>query len=124
MRIPKRYGQSQKNICPFCDRQAVTENKQGIPVCSSHKDEYFQDIKCVCGEYLHLRTGKWGPYFHCMNCGNINFKKGMEMAPPKKTPKEETTPSNQKYEVTYEKETINKNPKEITITSDEVDILY
>jgi len=75
----KIYGLSKIETCPFCDKNAITVNKQGIPVCQKHKKESLPDMKCVCGEYLDLRTGKYGPYFECMNCGNINFNKAMEM---------------------------------------------
>lgn len=113
MRIPKRYGQSKILNCPFCDKTAVCENSQGIPVCSKHKNQEL-DIKCACGSWLEIRKGKWGPYFHCINCGNINFKKALEMSTPikKEIPKSKPT------------KTMNTNPKEITITSDEIGINY
>ena len=98
MRMPKRYGESRINNCPFCGKASVTKNSQGIPVCQNHKDEELKDLKCVCGEWLDITQGKWGPYFRCMNCGNISFKKGMEMNP--------------------------KGKKEITINSDQVDVVY
>ena len=79
MRIPKRYGESQKNECPICGKAAVTANNQGVPVCMEHKNNSLDNFKCVCGGYLDLKNGKFGPYFHCMNCGNINFRKGIEM---------------------------------------------
>ncbi len=78
MWIPKRYGQSRVDKCPFCERQAVTQNKQGVPVCNMHKDKSL-DLKCICGGWLDVCSGKFGPYFHCMNCGNINFRKGLSM---------------------------------------------
>jgi len=79
MRIPKSYGQSKIDTCPFCEKRAVTSNEQGIPVCLNHKTKKLLDIKCICGEWLDVKAGKWGPYFYCMNCGNISFKKGMSM---------------------------------------------
>ena len=78
MRIPKRYGESRIDRCPFCSKTATTANKQGVPVCSEHKDKNL-DLKCICGEYLDVMKGKWGPYFRCLNCGNISFKKGLSM---------------------------------------------
>ncbi|MBU0616016.1 MAG: hypothetical protein KJ601_08060 [Nanoarchaeota archaeon] len=78
MYIPKRYGQSRIDKCPFCEKTAVTKNKQGIPVCAVHKDSELKDIKCACGSWLDVREGKFGPYFFCINCGNISFKKAME----------------------------------------------
>ncbi|MFC1769070.1 hypothetical protein ACFLZX_04875 [Nanoarchaeota archaeon] len=92
----KIYGQSRVEKCPFCDKIGTLKNKQGLPVCQAHKNKMLMDIKCVCGEYLDIRTGKWGPYFYCNTCGNINLKKGLEMNPPKKdTPKEITVRSDQ-----------------------------
>ena len=80
MRIPKRYGESRIENCPFCGKQATTTSVQGIPVCSKHKEEYIE-LKCACGSWLEVKAGKWGPYFYCINCGNINFKKVMDMYP-------------------------------------------
>jgi topoisomerase IA-like protein len=67
MYIPKRYGES--------------KNSQGVPVCKTHVDKLLGDMKCACGEYLDLKTGKFGPYFTCMNCGNINMRKALDMNP-------------------------------------------
>lgn len=79
MRIPKRYGEYKIDKCPFCGKQATTRNKQKIPVCPAHKDHELQGLKCSCGSWLDVKVGRYGPYFVCINCGNINFKKGMEM---------------------------------------------
>ncbi len=100
----KQYGQSQINNCPFCNKTATAKNKQGVPVCSKHKDKYL-DLKCVCGNWLDVKEGKWGPYCVCITCGNINFKKALEMNPLAK-------------ETSKEKKTISK-PKETTIRSDD-----
>ncbi len=67
------------DVCPFCSRQATQKNSQQIPVCLSHKDALLEDLKCACGEYLDVKSGKFGVYFQCFNCGNINYKKGLEM---------------------------------------------
>jgi hypothetical protein len=83
MYIPKRYGESKLDQCPFCGKQATTLNKQKIPVCVAHKDSYLEDLKCACGSYLDTKVGKFGVYFSCMKCGNINMKKALEMNPPK-----------------------------------------
>jgi hypothetical protein len=101
MYIPKRYGQSKVNNCPFCDRQATTQNKQGVPVCIKHKSEYL-DLKCLCGEWLDIRSGKWGPYGVCIRCGNISWSKAMEANPGIRQ---------------------KQGKKEITITSDELDLM-
>ncbi len=63
----------------FCGSSATTTNEQSVPVCISHKKAILNDFKCVCGEYLDLRSGKFGLYFSCMNCGNINMNKALEV---------------------------------------------
>jgi hypothetical protein len=113
MYIPKRYGQSKIDKCPFCDKNAVTENSQGVPVCASHKSEVLQNLKCVCGRFLETRKGKFGAYFNCMNCGNINFKKAMEM----------NTVSKPEYKVTESRDVKKAYKEEITVRSDELDYL-
>jgi hypothetical protein len=111
MYIPKKYGQSRIDCCPFCGKQATSHNKQGIPVCTTHKNEELSEVKCMCGEWLTLKTGKWGPYFQCIRCGNINFKRALEMSPKDK--KQESVPAQYKA--------IKETKKETTITSDELD---
>lgn len=81
MYLPKRYGESKIASCPFCGRQAYAKNKEGIPVCSDHKDASFGIMKCICGSTLDMREGKWGPFFICDKCGIVNMKKAMEMNP-------------------------------------------
>ena len=82
MFIPKKYGLSKKTNCPFCDKPATTHNSQEVPVCRNHADSELESIKCVCGSYLALEVGSYGPYFSCINCGNLSFKKGLEMRHP------------------------------------------
>ncbi len=65
--------------CPFCGRMATQKNEQGLEVCPTHLQNVLEEIKCTCGRWLEQRTGKFGAYFHCSNCGNINFRKAMEM---------------------------------------------
>ena len=79
MRFRKVYGQSKIDSCPFCNKQAVTKSSQHIPVCIEHKNSILNEFKCVCGEYLLLQTGKFGAYFRCIRCGNINFSKALEI---------------------------------------------
>ena len=106
MYIPKRYGQSRVDSCPFCDKRATTENSQGIPVCASHKNAILNELKCACGSYLETRTGKFGTYFYCMKCGNVSMKKAMEMNEVKDARQEaanyanpaETLPNNENKE--------------------------
>lgn len=110
MYIPKKYGLSKIDKCPFCNKTGVVKNVQGIPVCQKHAKTKLDEIKCVCGNWLELCSGKWGPYFRCANCGNINFKKGLEMNSGAKVQKIET-----KEAVRSSVET----KKEIRITSDD-----
>ena len=65
--------------CPFCGVEATTANSQGVPVCSKHKGKTLDNLKCVCGEYLDVKNGKYGVYFSCMNCGNMNLRKVLEI---------------------------------------------
>lgn len=74
----KVYGQSQELQCPFCGSRATAKNEQGLPVCHRHtKNEV--NLKCVCGEYLDVKESKYGPFFTCMNCGAVSYKKGLEI---------------------------------------------
>ena len=86
MFIPKRYGQSKKADCPFCPKPAIAQNTQGVPTCNAHKEQQLPDIKCMCGSWLELRQGDWGPYFNCTKCGNLSFAKGMSRGVPAATP--------------------------------------
>lgn len=109
MRIPKRYGESKLDNCPFCGRIAVAKNREGVPVCSSHKDEKLKEMRCICGSWLEQRKGKFGPYFFCIKCGNINFKKAIE--------------ANASEGSTQTKRIRGYSPKEITVTSDQLDFM-
>ena len=103
----KVYGESRIDNCPFCGRRALTKNSEGVPVCADHKNKSLPRMKCVCGEPLDVMEGKWGAYFNCINCGNISFRKGLDMNPP----------------IEQEKPKDN-NKKEITISSRDVDVFY
>ena len=83
MHIPKRYGESKIEPCPFCGKQAIVRNRQKIPVCNDHRDAVLDDLKCACGSYLETKVGKFGLYFSCPKCGNVNPKRALEMNPPK-----------------------------------------
>ncbi|MFC1753392.1 hypothetical protein ACFL96_08370 [Thermoproteota archaeon] len=126
MRIPKRYGQSKINKCPFCGIQATFQNPQKIPVCRKHKDFSLSEMRCVCGEPLDLMTGKFGPYFQCMNCGNINFRKGMEMNEGriKKMRPPEIKKRKKKFEEVKSKIKKESEKTETVVTSDEVDFMF
>ena len=109
MRIPKRYGESRVDNCPFCGKIAVVRNKEGVPTCSAHKSEKLKEMKCICGNWLELRKGKYGPYFFCIKCGNINFRKAIE--------------ANASSKSTQTKRVSSYAPKEITVTSDQLDYM-
>ncbi|MBI3035380.1 hypothetical protein HYY71_03585 [Candidatus Woesearchaeota archaeon] len=48
MFIPKKYGQSRIDRCPFCQKQATIMNRQNVPVCASHKGEVLDnDVKTI-----------------------------------------------------------------------------
>ena len=107
MRLPKRYGSYQVPKCPFCSRQAIAKNREGVPVCSPHRYQSLPDLKCSCGEYVDLKTGKWGPYFSCFKCGNVRFDRIMEV-----------------NDVTLAEEPeSDSKPRQTTVRSDELDFL-
>ncbi len=111
MYIPKHYGQSKIDKCPFCDRQAFAKNKQDVPVCTDHKNTSLDEMKCMCGKPLEMRSGKWGIFFSCLNCGNLNLRKALEIN--EGAPRKET-------ETVQERQPRNA-PREITIRSDDPD---
>ena len=115
MRIPKKYGSYKVELCPFCRKNATVNNPQQIPVCSGHAKSILKELSCLCGDILELRDGKYGIYFNCMNCGNISLKKALEMNPGIKDNDSETNTI---------KDSKPKERKEITITSDQVDVYY
>ncbi len=78
MRIPKRYGRSQIKKCPFCGKQVTTVSKEGVPVCTSHKNASLGKLVCLCGEFVYPVSGKWGLYFECPHCGNVSARKIFE----------------------------------------------
>tara|TARA_Y100000310_G_scaffold343091_1_gene449154 strand:+ start:3367 stop:3714 length:348 start_codon:yes stop_codon:yes gene_type:complete len=112
MRIPKRYGQSKKTECPFCGKLPIAKNEQGLDVCIKHKGSFLDEMKCFCGAWLELRDGKYGPYFNCLKCGNLNYRRVMEMGNVKERGK-----------VVVEKEIKPKRHEgvEIEITTDDVE---
>jgi len=112
MYIPKKYGQSKIDKCPYCQKQATAMNKQGVPVCLQHKDERLDNLKCICGSTLDILNGKFGIFFSCMKCGNMNLKKVMEfntIIPKIKNQKEIYQQKNEKFQ----------NKKTITVRSDD-----
>lgn len=77
-RLPRRYGQSQDTACPFCGDKSTIKNHQGLPVCNKHRHEEII-LKCACGDSLEVKESKFGAYFFCEQCGNIGYKKGLEI---------------------------------------------
>lgn len=117
----KTYGQYKTAECPFCGKQATQKNEEGIEVCRLHTKEKLPEIKCTCGSWLELRVGKFGPYFNCLNCGNINFEKGKEMEALQGGPKvksEQPKPESREYP---KRDEVRSEPKEITISTDDVE---
>ena len=94
MFIPKKYGQSKIDNCPFCKKQATAMNSQDVPVCQGHKDEILDGLKCVCGSTLEMLHGKFGIFFSCIKCGNINLKKALEFNEIKTKMKDDNIYSN------------------------------
>lgn len=125
----KIYGSYRVDRCPFCGKQATTKSKQGVPVCINHKENNLPDLKCICGDYLDLREGKYGCYFTCFRCGNVSWSKAQsynsevfsrlekgELPKPKnKEPKKK-----KKTGIPLKQ----KPKKEITVTSDELDFMF
>lgn len=79
MHIPKKYGQSRIDKCPFCGKQATAKNIQDVPVCRSHRDETLDDMKCACGSTLEMMHGKFGVFFSCIKCGSMNLRKVLDI---------------------------------------------
>lgn len=75
----KTYGVYKTVECPFCSRLATQKNEQGIEVCYQHTKSVVEEIKCTCGRWLEPRSGKFGRYFNCLNCGNMNYEKAMQI---------------------------------------------
>ncbi len=138
MRFKKVYGASKVDKCPFCGKQAVTENSAGVPVCLTHKDASLPELKCICGEWLDVQSGKFGPYFRCMRCGNVSWSKAMRANPdfeaavqgsqqkpqarqnePSKASVQQAAPSSPKQ---FKPESSEK--KETVIRSDELDFYF
>jgi hypothetical protein len=87
-----------------------------VPVCTNHKDRLLPDLRCVCGEYLLMQKGKFGIYFNCLRCGNMSFKKILEM-------NDITKPDVPLPKINAANDAIDPKqaPKNITIRSDDPD---
>jgi hypothetical protein len=118
MYIPKRYGESRIDKCPLCGSQATTINTQKIAVCPKHKTSVLEDLKCVCGEYLETKVGKFGVYFNCLKCGNINLKRALEVNPPKSDAGHDNRASGPREPATDSRKE-KQRPKETIVRSDD-----
>lgn len=122
----KVYGESRLASCPFCGRNGVARNSQGVPVCEAHRSHNIDNLRCACGSALDLRIGKWGPYGFCDSCGNISWSKVCEL---NSMTKEAKPASNRAISMTsddvgaerFEQRSKPEKPKEITIRSDDPD---
>ncbi|MAE13650.1 hypothetical protein CMO92_03720 [Candidatus Woesearchaeota archaeon] len=92
----KVYGSYRVDTCPFCQSRALTKNSQQIPVCSQHKNQEATDLKCVCGEWLMIKEGKWGVFGLCLSCGPVSWSKLCELNPNAFQLKKETKKEDQK----------------------------
>jgi hypothetical protein len=110
----KEYGKSKIDKCPFCNSQAIFTNKQGFAVCKDHKDSLLNDMKCVCGDYLDLKKGKYGMFYTCMNCGTMSQAKVFSINEVKDISEKKSIPQKQ-----INKNIIKKQKKEVTIRSDD-----
>ncbi|MFH1682475.1 MAG: hypothetical protein ABIA37_01640 [Candidatus Woesearchaeota archaeon] len=120
-RIRKKYGEYQSKTCPFCERRATHKSEQGLDVCHLHLKQNLEEIKCLCGEWLEIMQGKFGPFFRCRNCGCMNLKKVKEIQQITGQKKESYIKVESRPELSIKKETIKKERKEITITTNDVE---
>jgi hypothetical protein len=113
----KVYGSYKTETCPYCGITATAKNKIGIPVCVKHIGTDSLDIKCVCGSWLDPKDGKYGFFFLCEKCGPVSFARVMEMKGMMKEEPKIESPKTQ----TTEKEHDDNKPKEIFITTNDVE---
>ena len=98
--------------CPFCGRQAIVMNPQGVAVCTTHREMYLE-LKCICGQPLDIMKGKYGIYGNCLKCGNMSLKRALDINDTLKAmPSLNTQPKNAK-----------EQKKETIIRSDELDFM-
>lgn len=116
----KKYGNYRTEYCPFCGKTALSKNEQGVAVCKVHTKTNLQDMKCMCGQWLEIKKGKWGAYAMCESCGSMNLKKAFEIndgpEPAKVTGEDSKTKSRPSPKS-------KPKPREITVRSDELDFL-
>ncbi len=122
MGFPKKktYGVYKTVTCPFCSRQATQKNEQGIEVCHQHSKQVVEEIKCTCGSWLEPRAGKFGRYFNCVNCGNVNYEKAMQIKEITQGTMKKVEPLPQTV-TAVSSHVVQKEKKETIITSRDVD---
>lgn len=79
MRRKKIYGEYKTDLCPFCGKQAFTRNKVKLAVCKDHADTEYPSLKCQCGAWFEVLSGKYGNYCNCLRCGNVSMDKALAM---------------------------------------------
>ena len=124
MFIPKKYGESRIEKCPFCEKQATTINRQGIAVCVTHREDTLDGLKCVCGETPDILKGKFGAFFKCIDCGNMNLRKVLEFNNVKAKnhnfkEKSSDDSDNETQKINNDNKNQGKTKTEITIRSDD-----
>ncbi|MBT3814828.1 hypothetical protein HOE37_03490 [Candidatus Woesearchaeota archaeon] len=118
----KSYGNYKRAMCPFCNGVATQKNEQGIDVCRMHTKSVLQDFKCTCGSWLEPRAGKFGTYFNCINCGNVNQSKALEIKTiTTKNKIEDVLEDKPKPTFSNQTSTFRKERKVIEITTDDVE---
>lgn len=117
------YGQSRVDSCPYCGAQATGENEFGVPTCRHHIKMDMPPLKCYCGDWLDVLKGKWGPFFSCLNCGNMSWSKGLGANPGafSKVLEKATQDAAKGLEKKQFSFKPNYEKKEITIRSDDPD---
>ncbi|MEK6960385.1 MAG: hypothetical protein AABX47_04380 [Nanoarchaeota archaeon] len=124
----KVYGESRLPACPVCGRNAVAKNDQGVPVCEAHRSHKMDNLRCACGATLELRLGKWGPYGFCDSCGNISWSKVCELNAFSKEAKPvggrtiDMTSDDVGAE-RFDQKPCQEKPREVKVTSDRPDLL-
>ncbi|HLC81766.1 MAG TPA: hypothetical protein VJH68_03845 [Candidatus Nanoarchaeia archaeon] len=111
----KKYGSYKTPACAFCQRMATHKTNFGLETCQQHSKNSLPEIKCICGSWLEQKSGRFGPYFNCPKCGNVNFKKGLELK--ELTAKKAITET----KIIPPEKLVLKEKKEITITSEDLE---
>jgi len=119
----KVYGSYRTESCPFCQKQATAKNEQGVAVCTAHKSSSLENLKCICGGWLDIKSGKFGAYGNCLKCGNVPLYKALRNDPHIVAPRSEEQMSPPRDNVAQRAPTVPRKPKEIIIRSDELDFI-